>query len=670
MAIGWNFPNSNYGNVSGIGDAGIETFKGSLYRSLAREICQNSLDARLDDSRPVEVEFSLFDVSRDNIPGFSQLEETFRKCGLFWKRENNKKIVDFFTKANQVAGYTSFPILRISDFNTTGLTGSNKKYNSPWQNLVKASGVSDKAGSAGGSFGIGKSAPYACSNFRTVFYSTLDKDNLKAYQGVARLVSFPENDSDDSLTSGIGYFGKKERNEAVPECLTLSNDYRRIASGTDIFIIAFDKQPGWKEEVVKAILEDFLVAVHNNDLIVNVDGLKISSDTLESVVTSFKDFMQSAYGYYLALTKPSHERNYDFLGMGNVNLRFLLEQNLQRRVMVCRKNGMKIFDQKNISGSIDFAGVCILEDNRVNEYFREMENPQHNAWEPDRHSNKKEAKKNVKIFRDTVRSIIVEEGTKVALEETDAEGVGEYIADLDENESKNQDFSEQITDKIHEIELTVLPPKSGQKGFEKSVGEGTTFEESAGEFVDYTGGEGGRKDVHDDKPNKTHEGPSFGRNDGPGQGSGGEGDSEPLRETGVQNEEASQIMKSAFSVKMMSVRLLSLNASNKEYRLIFTPEKVNGDAFLQLKLSGEQPGRMPLKIVSAIDEARNISLKCKEDLIFIDNIIPKQKYKVKFTIDYNEKCSMEVNLYGYHGKRTTNGNLLSSIRGIIDKIRK
>ncbi len=181
MAIGWNFPNSNYGNVSGIGDAGIETFKGSLYRSLAREICQNSLDARLDDSRPVEVEFSLFDVSRDNIPGFSQLEETFRKCGLFWKRENNKKIVDFFTKANQVAGYTSFPILRISDFNTTGLTGSNKKYNSPWQNLVKASGVSDKAGSAGGSFGIGKSAPYACSNFRTVFYSTLDKDNLKAY---------------------------------------------------------------------------------------------------------------------------------------------------------------------------------------------------------------------------------------------------------------------------------------------------------------------------------------------------------------------------------------------------------------------------------------------------------------------------------------------------------
>lgn len=380
--------------------------------------------------------------------------------------------------------------------------------------------------------------------------------------------------------------------------------------------------------------------------------------------------MPSAYGYYLALTKPSHEKIYDFQGMGNVNLRFLLEPNLQRRVMVCRKNGMKIFDQKNISGNIDFAGVCILEDDRVNEYFREMENPQHNAWEPDRHSNKKEAKKNVKIFRDTVRSLIVEEGTRIALEETDAEGVGEYIADLDEDESKNQNSNEQVTDKIHEIELTVLPPKSAQKGFEKSVGDGTAFEESAGEFVDYTGGENGQKDTHDDKPNKTHNGPSFGQNDGPGQGNGGEGDSEPLRETGVQNFDASQIMKSAFSVKMMSVRLLALNASNKEYRLIFTPEKVSGVAFLQLKLSGEQPGRMPLKIVSAIDEARSATLKCKEDLIFIDDIVPKQKYKVKFTIDYNEKCSMEVNLYGYHGQKTSNGNLLSSIRGIIDKIRK
>ena len=46
MAIEWSFPSNNFGTLNGIGEAGIETFKGAPYRSLAREICQNSLDAR------------------------------------------------------------------------------------------------------------------------------------------------------------------------------------------------------------------------------------------------------------------------------------------------------------------------------------------------------------------------------------------------------------------------------------------------------------------------------------------------------------------------------------------------------------------------------------------------------------------------------------------------
>ena len=67
------------------------------------------------------------------------------------------------------------------------MLGSDEEYNSPWCNLTKSQGASDKSGSNGGSFGIGKFAPYACSAFRTVFYSTLDRDGISAYQGVARL---------------------------------------------------------------------------------------------------------------------------------------------------------------------------------------------------------------------------------------------------------------------------------------------------------------------------------------------------------------------------------------------------------------------------------------------------------------------------------------------------
>ena len=36
MSIDWNFPGNNFGTLSGIGEAGIETFKGSPRRSPAR----------------------------------------------------------------------------------------------------------------------------------------------------------------------------------------------------------------------------------------------------------------------------------------------------------------------------------------------------------------------------------------------------------------------------------------------------------------------------------------------------------------------------------------------------------------------------------------------------------------------------------------------------------
>lgn len=43
----WRFPKLDNGAEQGINDGGIATFKGSeLYSNLAREICQNSLDAK------------------------------------------------------------------------------------------------------------------------------------------------------------------------------------------------------------------------------------------------------------------------------------------------------------------------------------------------------------------------------------------------------------------------------------------------------------------------------------------------------------------------------------------------------------------------------------------------------------------------------------------------
>lgn len=73
MNISWNFPGNQDGQIKGIADAGIENFNGTELSSLARENCQNSLDAALDDNNPkVLVEFERYFVHDNQIPGIER----------------------------------------------------------------------------------------------------------------------------------------------------------------------------------------------------------------------------------------------------------------------------------------------------------------------------------------------------------------------------------------------------------------------------------------------------------------------------------------------------------------------------------------------------------------------------------------------------------------------
>ena len=199
----WNFPSNNHSQTIGIADSGVETFKGTPIKSLAREICQNSLDARLDNSQPARIEFETFEIDPKTIPDAGNLKDVFNRCLEFWKVQDSNQARKFFNQAIKDMNRTSIKCLRISDFNTSGLTGSHEEYNSPWCNLTKSSGTSNKSGGHGGSFGIGKFAPFACSSLRTVFYSTYDINKTSASQGVSRLTTFKNKKGD--TTQGIGF---------------------------------------------------------------------------------------------------------------------------------------------------------------------------------------------------------------------------------------------------------------------------------------------------------------------------------------------------------------------------------------------------------------------------------------------------------------------------------
>lgn len=264
--VKWNFPGNQDGQIKGVADAGIENFNGTELASLARENCQNSLDAALDDTDPqVLVEFERYFISADKIPGMIEYREILRQCKLFWDKSKSEKAKTFLknavSKANEKNGF----VLRISDYNTTGLSDpyadSSDAFNfkfDGWNALIKIDGGANKDGDKAGAFGIGKSAPFSNSFYRLVFYRTLNQDNERASQGISRLMSYPDG---RNMTSGVGYFGNPNGNNPVESINELELLNKRSETGTDVFVFGFKANSDWENEIITALLENFLMSI-------------------------------------------------------------------------------------------------------------------------------------------------------------------------------------------------------------------------------------------------------------------------------------------------------------------------------------------------------------------------------------------------------------------------
>ena len=98
----WRFPRLDNGPEQGINDGGIATFKGSkLYTYLAREICQNSLDAKAEGKKTVVVEFNSLSLKKVDYPSLSELENIFSNCRDYWNKRMEPKLERFLAEAEK-----------------------------------------------------------------------------------------------------------------------------------------------------------------------------------------------------------------------------------------------------------------------------------------------------------------------------------------------------------------------------------------------------------------------------------------------------------------------------------------------------------------------------------------------------------------------------------------
>ena len=592
LFTGWRFPPTNGGRADGFNDPGVALFSGTPYSSLARETIQNSLDARDSYDQPVDISFEMIELSPDDV-GSAELSAAIDSC----RRE-----VDFddpvqveLNRAKDVLARKSIPFLRVSDRNTTGLRDKH------WRTLVKMQGASFKAEleGAGGSFGIGKYAPFAVSALRTVFYWTCyeeDSRDIERFQGKCVLMSHQHEGTE---VQGTGFYGLKDgckdMTASIPACFRLTNERSLPIHGTSLAIAGFMEARDWRRRVASSVIENFFYAIDRGQLKVLIepgdgdeDLFEIDNATLGNCFAALLDGSPDSEdekaegGNSLSHARAFWEisdddesaiekQDQDF---GHCKLWIRVEDGLPSRVGFVRRTGMLVTTQQRnlmrFSGFRDFSALCVFEDPAGNELLRRMENPQHNQFEPDRLPEEMRQRGRRALNRITrwIRGEIRKQaGPPEGGKSTVLSELATYLPDMQRDEPfEDQDtenegagepgFGERVT-------LTLRPVRRPTPPMLPADEESNEGGDSDGDDIGAAGGGG------------------TGTNEGEG-GTGGSGEGEGQGGTGGRGGRQPK----ARGVPITSVRILSIPGTENCYQLSFRPDN-SGLARLELQEAGD-----------------------------------------------------------------------------------
>jgi hypothetical protein len=624
----WNFPLNNDGEEDGENDTGIETFNKNPIISLAREICQNSLDAEDKDAKaPVTVHFEKVSLSKADFPNLESFLKVLEACKAY---SSSPKAQKLFSNAIKIMNSEEIPCLKISDFNTTGLKGISEK-NSDWYKLTKRKGDSGKADGKLGSFGIGKFAPFAASDTRTVFYNTKNQDGQYGFQGIARLIS---HELDGNIKRGVGYYGVSERNAPITEKISIPNFIKRENTGTDIFIIGFTELENWETDIISAIVSNFYYAIANENLVVKAGNQNITHINLPGVIEGIKksNLNTNVHHYYEAITSIDSQEfiHENFMDMGKISLKVILGKDYPKKVAMVRGAGMTIFDKSQFDTTLRFAGVFYAADEKINNYLKTLEPPEHDKFSTNKTEftieEKKRAKLVLKNLYDWIKESIYSIADKQASEESDIEGVSKFLPDDVDDFSTKSDTDDIDEEEEAATEIKIIERKDSRPTGKIKLPTQPALPDDIDdiEFVPGTDSNEG-----DDGKAKT--------DDGKG-GSSGDGNS-------TRPGDKNQDVKSNSPIGIKYERLFCSDSKSGLYVLSFTPvETCSGT--LTFTAIGEV-GQEPMEISSAKLVADNTALPITSDgSVGPFAIFENQKNTIEVKLKKSGRFSLGVSLYG------------------------
>ncbi len=625
----WRFPKLDNGLEQGINNGGIATFKGSkLYNNLAREICQNSLDAKANEDTPVRVEFKSIALSKQEYPSLAALPQIFNDCRSYWANRMEPKLERFLDEADRKLAEEHIDFLIISDYNTTGLSGAKagRQEKSKWRALTHSDGVTEKSHGSAGSHGIGKNAPFACSSLRTVFYNSCSKeDDVKAFQGVARLITHFQ---DGEETIGVGFYQNVEASTPIfgeDEC-PLRDLLNRDSYGTDVVIAGFKKSETWQEDIEKAILSNFFVAIENRSLVVRIDDIEINQTNLKDRIRFYAEKekrendkekeITTILEFYYAITDHDFEEHGSIMENDDVLLYIKKDDQYSKTVAEMRSIGM-VIRTRHHNIFTRYAAVMIVKSGKLNDLLKEIEPPAHDNWDPGLIEDDPDQEKTAKTYRSKliswVNQTITEKCRSEDSDELDLDGVSAYLPFDEEDES-----------------LGTEPQKDISPDSDSSFDTPTTTKPNVKKVSMVAKKVKGYKDDNTDPHNTT----------GGGSGKGSAGTEDP---DGPDDVTAPVSGNKSVNIPRVLRQRITKTPKASQYRVVFMLEEDCPKAHIAVKAIGDDGRKEKIKIVSYKDG--RITHKVNSEQLLVTDIKAKNNTELFVDLEYSEKMALELMIF-------------------------
>ncbi len=608
----WNFPEYLGYKTEGMNAAEIDNRESPL-QTFVREICQNSVDAAV--AYPVRVEFASFDLPASRFPDIDGLKHTLSCClDMGRTYRHNKSVEQEFENRLKTLSSDRIRMLRVSDFNTTGLIGSNIKGSSPWNNVTTGTGISDKSRGSSGSHGRGKDSFFEVSDLHTVFFSTLDKDGIKASIGVSKQITYMDN---GTTHESFGcYLNEQEHHSS--EQLLLDPGFSRSESGTDIYVSAFSEYEDEFHQMALAVTRDFFVKILNKELVVSILGTQIDHSNIKSILNSLDcrdDEEKSSVGYTLELIDcylkgPVKE-------FSHYSLYLALSEEFFYVTSV--RKGMVIDSRFHKLPREHIIGLVTVDNDDASDLLLMSEDISHNSWKSD------VAPQN---FRKRIKDLILEmktnirsEANKLVEQESgpskEAIGLNRYIPVLDVDHDKHEDVSrkEFLYDPIRDVKISKKKPVT------HSNSESARVEKTRLPTAE-------EKDDPDTKPIHTLE-----------------DDPKPYKKKDdhvrVKEGDNENYIRQFLQINLKEVRSLCTDLSKKRYKVFYRCDKSEPYYLRAYIANGQEAVPIPVRITSAMD-SEGLLLPVTEGRIGPLEPNGGLRTYVFLTIDYPISCAISV----------------------------